>query len=1395
VLPLRLAAANRLVDPLGTPEMLAKNVGFFTDPMNLFAGLSAGLTERNTPERWDQVMTEYERFLRDSSDVLVPMSESLAPLSSTVPAIQVRRLAHEKLATLPPSLLEAYRRRVDGQALKLLREGQLHHDPAPLRKLVDEMFCSRFGENALDVLGDLAFEKGQFTEAMFWWSQLAAPLEAGSSVETEPWPQFPKATIDPALPRAKQILARLFLGQTGAAERDLKVFRSRHGEARGRLAGRSGVLADLLGDVLRQAKERKLFQPEPSWTSFAGGNMREHPLAEALPARLWADGPTWRRPLPGKKETHSSRKLGGHPQPAFHPLIVDDQVLLADAAAVYSFDQLTGEPLWTYDLKGAGLQVPAPLDPNHPADLAPQYTLTAHGGKVFVRLGQQAARYVGESDRGFNYIICLDLIPQPGGKRELWRVAEQRPLKEIGGTLFEGAPLVVEDRVYVALTKFAGQRTQTSIACYDAGSGRLRWIKEVCEAIEAEAPVGGEAPPRARHHLLTMAGGQLVYCSHSGSIVAVDPWSGRRLWGLRYPRRGRVLADGSLPPRGLAPCVFHDNRLYVAPQDSDTLFCLDPDSGLIVWERPGVEVVHLLGVARQRLFLQTPQGLRAVNAGTGTDDIGWQQPAVGKLPSLGRGLLMGEWVLWPTQEPVSTQNPLEPPAMTTRALCQSDGSQDGADGSYYEATQLQGLVAGNLAYAHGCLVVAGTDELAVYVDAARLLKKLAQIPLKTPADQYRWAQALAETGEKKQAAAVLTELGRHGPLWDKLARQTWADLLVVKAASFDMGRIKASSFDNGIKAGEFDNGNVKAGSIDNEALAKLLQDARLEQEFVMDDKRLPRSKADLIRSHLRSTWNKNYEELAEKELARVGIEPGPLTDFARTYSGTKAGVKALFELARMQESNQHPGDAAWAFRALLDQSLEPRQRQQAQDGLTRALAKLDSPGAIDKSSSMSLPVLRRWEVPGRGLLDSSCRSGNAAIGKADHFVVVDGKRITCRRFVDGAECWTQEIPFAAQWTETLGEVVVVAGPDGVQGMLRENGRKIWYFPSPSVVAERVQLRGDQPVVLRDGGRFAGFQLGGGKLVFCFDHRRLICLAFFTGRVAWTQWAPAGEIRPLLAGGKFEPNFTATAQRVLIQTHHGKRWLLDIGTGNRIAETDCTVGFCPPPLLVEQGRKACLSLESGTIALIDLDNGKETWRFTYPWRSSLSGEPAKLLEQDGLLWAVFPLNYGQEIQRLDLADGKALWPEAILLQGKIHGWCTGKNAKTGAPGHCCFVLDNRIQCRGLEDGKLLWHKPLPTGAQHWQLACASQALVVYPDDPIKLPRLPGAGLDHFPLLEAMKPAPTSDPAMWLFDASDGVPLQRLALTSPHLDVLLLPAGIVLADRGKIRGYTDDRSGPQ
>ncbi|MFO0928735.1 MAG: hypothetical protein U0736_17230 [Gemmataceae bacterium] len=190
-----------------------------------------------------------------------------------------------------------------------------------------------------------------------------------------------------------------------------------------------------------------------------------------------------------------------------------------------------------------------------------------------------------------------------------------------------------------------------------------------------------------------------------------------RTWGVRYHRD---FVDASDEPRlrDLAP-LFADGRLYVAPADTDHLLCLDPETGATVWERDGIDVVHLVGVATGRLIFTTwrppsprgscsPAGC-AIDAADGTDagEVG-----ACRRTAFGRPLLVGDLVLWPTaRQPFGVF-----------AVRQADGLQPDNPSLLYR------IPSGNLVYANGVLLVADGRTLRL-----RSSELLADDP-KEPAD-------------------------------------------------------------------------------------------------------------------------------------------------------------------------------------------------------------------------------------------------------------------------------------------------------------------------------------------------------------------------------------------------------------------------------------------------------------------------------------------------------------------------------------------------------------------------------------------------------------------------------------------------------------------------------------
>jgi outer membrane protein assembly factor BamB len=478
------------------------------------------------------------------------------------------------------------------------------------------------------------------------------------------------------------VLALIFQGRHNEAREELARFVLRHPNAKGALAGQDDRYAAILNRTLQTFQKESIRNNDEPWTTFGGSASRHRTLTSALSHALWEDGPAWRVPLPD---------LGKASRLAFHPVIVHNQVLIADHRSLVSYHLATGKIAFRYVhddiLKEIGTGV-----------TSPRFTLSADGERAYVRLGRPG---IGPGRSTPSYLVCIDLtqsgVARSGSERELWHVrangADKAP------AFFEGAPLVHGGRVYIALSRVVGRRVVTSIVCYDT-QGRQRWTREVCDCPEFEDNGNG---PRYRQHLLTLAGGQIVYCSHAGAIVAVDAWTGQPTWAVRYPSRGPHTAENGPSPRDLTPALYADGCVFAAPLDCDRVFCIDAVTGQIQWETEGVEVVHLLGVAQGRLIAATNQGLISIRTATGQTE--WSQPSDGRLPSAGRGLLAGDWLIWPTQDA----------KLPYRLVTLRSGQPPSFDPS-----SLHTVPVGNLAFGQGCLAIAGVSELVVYVPAHKI---------------------------------------------------------------------------------------------------------------------------------------------------------------------------------------------------------------------------------------------------------------------------------------------------------------------------------------------------------------------------------------------------------------------------------------------------------------------------------------------------------------------------------------------------------------------------------------------------------------------------------------------------------------------------------------------------
>lgn len=1202
--------------------------------------------------KWSEAIEELQTILNTVSSDLV----AIAPVHS----VQAGQICRIQLASLPADGLRLYRQRYESQAGKKLQQAQSERDVPQLRKLVEDAFCTRAAEHAMDLLGDLAFERGCFDEAEEWWRLLSPLPDAQRDNVTRGFALvYPDPSIDPARVQAKQLLARLFqdpatrASGSPSAQSDWRIalesYRQRHAKAEGELAGRKGRYADVLQEL---AARRNDDANREDWLTFAGDPSRGRPIPASEDildrlSELCRDGPTWSfnlERLPREQETTLAPAVNAAQARslAFHPVIVGHQVLVADARYVTAFDLRNGQSAKWYDVGrfnengNPNLRLPAPLDL--------RYTLTVAGNQAYVRLGAQNIgveelvpqhRFVPALPRLNNetFLACLSLRPDNEGGHFRWGV---RGIAH-DNSLFEGAPLASGGLIWIASTRYQGSDCLTSIECYnasDAAEPPLRWRCDLCKTSQTKA---GE--PRYRHHLLTLAGTQIVYCSHTGSVVAVDALTGRKNWAIRYPKRTIEAEEVDL--RDLTPVLFAASRLYVAPADSNTLLCLDPATGRTLWELEPRQVVHLLGVGQGRLILTTPKGLQAVQADNGNPV--WAVPDTGGgLTPSGRGLLIGDLVLFPTTQPRDLGSPsLE---SVVYVLRQSDGRP--AD----DPANLHRLPAGNLAYGNGCLAVADQRTLSVFVPPRLLLRKRqaqAQIHPDSPTALLELARAEVDDGRSADALrtfrraesktqdlpasrrkqiigrlrteqqALLLEMARRAAgakRWDEAESAIQQALAVLLPPR---GRLHAL-----LRAAQIWLDAGETGRCDS-LWEAILSDEQLRQIQVINKNGNPMSAADSAADHL-------------------GV---PSVAATRRGAGKSAPLRVAAKLPLFRTWHARLGSDEW--------------------------------------------ILEGWR---------DCNPEWLLTGSAEG-------RFICRLASTGAIRWQVRLPFAPRWAGCHADTLLAAGEEGVSCLRRDDGQLIWHFPVPAAGRSPGAHRAEVRVVLdpQSPEPLTAFQLVGGRMYCLQGQRRLFSLNAVTGAILWHRWSPDAELHLPFPRGCFSSCYHVGTETVLIQAS-GRRWVLDAANGRQLHHAPDGADLWLHPALELDERTWCVVSDNQHVVLLNAVTGRCLWQNELEAGTTLSGELPSVLGRGDLLLYVQPANLGYYLHRLDCVTGKSVWPRPQLLTARtvdVRSWAFDTDAMYS-------IEDRLLIARSLTDGAVLWRRPLPTYVSLLQPGDAWQA---------------------------------------------------------------------------------------
>lgn len=650
-------------------------------------------------QQWDEAIEVLRQVMENHGGKVVAVAERRY--------ISVRDYCHLQLAEMPGEALALYRQRVDPQAEKWYSEGFTRHDAAPLVRVVEQMFCSSWGDDALLALGEFALEQGNYSEARECWQHLLAPASRPDGPPT--WLSYPDTSVAQADILARLVLVSILEGSSSRARRELASFRGVYAAAQGRLGGREVNYATALEELLRE--EAPSWPESPSsddWLTF-GGSPQRHKLVHAA---VDLGSVAWRQPLPKAPtlDGPSMSRVGEDKTDvlSYHPVVVGDLVLVAGQNDIRAFNLHTGQPAWgtdavIYNDHDFGFERSRGGSRN--ALGVPRFTLTVADNKLYARMGNPVTSSPNDQllPAASGYLICLDLASQ--GKL-VWRTP---PLDDKWA--FEGTPLVDGQDVYVAMRR-GDVRPQAHVACLDAETGRLRWRRFI---VSAETPAQGQME-EVTHNLLTLAGGTLYYNTNLGCVAALEARDGQVRWITRYDRekRGSLNDRANHFCRDLTPCLYDRGVLYVAPSDSRKVFALDASTGADYatpaadtrpagWESLAEEAVHLLGVGGGHLLASGDKLWWISLAAQGklsTEPF----PAGAQPKGLGRGVLVGESVYWPARD-----RDREPGDYLYRFNLRS-GQQEGQKINL----KTRGVSGGNLVVARGYLLIASSDELCAF---------------------------------------------------------------------------------------------------------------------------------------------------------------------------------------------------------------------------------------------------------------------------------------------------------------------------------------------------------------------------------------------------------------------------------------------------------------------------------------------------------------------------------------------------------------------------------------------------------------------------------------------------------------------------------------------------------
>jgi outer membrane protein assembly factor BamB len=663
-----------------------------------------------------------------------------------------------------PIALQLYRVRVDPAAKVAFEQAIAAQDATALTRMLSEFFPSAICDDALLTLGDYHLEAARFERARECWlkllpawreietvgqddasvemfrlrlAELPADVDSASNVDY-PLLNYPDTDIPQAEIAARLVFCSL-LQQHSRAERELKLFQKLFPQAVGNLFGKSVNLSEALQKLHEEQTQWPARTRSTDYLTWGGDASRN---AEAVGTVDPAGTPLWSVELRNNSPVLDAIGLGrprvGESRSgllSYFPVVSQNQVAWHDGETVRVLDLFSGKSAWPYDpqiessaarrgevWQPAISQFFAPIA--RPQIGSPRFVSLIDQRRLFVRVGNRLTAVQDDEPREATQILGFDL-------REQAKLLPGFPLESPAERIaFEGTPVVVGDRLYVALRESAARSSRVTLhlACYQipalrtATHCRQLWQVPLCSA---DSPAAGKMD-EITNVLLTEVQGTLYCNTNLGAIVACD-LDGRMLWIAKYARRSFQYEDFNKQVdhyfREPNPCLFHDGLLFAAPADSPEIFAIEAATGRLRWRVTAASASQLLGTTETDLIV-TGNGIHWIDLNNGHIRAGYPMIdlqvdtgfARAGEATHGRGIITNNAIYWPTREKIFVFG---------KQLRQGEASATKRKVFYPDMQhiidlRMRGIEGGNLVISKNILLIATENRLVAFNETGQI---------------------------------------------------------------------------------------------------------------------------------------------------------------------------------------------------------------------------------------------------------------------------------------------------------------------------------------------------------------------------------------------------------------------------------------------------------------------------------------------------------------------------------------------------------------------------------------------------------------------------------------------------------------------------------------------------